>query len=914
MMSTTLTQGEINAILKATLSDPFTVLGMHETSCQGTHVIAVRAFFPHAAQAFVDDMETGSRTSMTRIHEEGIFEALFPQRRTRFPYQFEIQSDQNEPTRFADAYSFDPFLSDEDLTCFQQERHYGVYHLLGCHLMQIDGVPGALFAVWAPNARAVSVTGDFNEWDGRQYPMRLRQPAGVWELFIPAVSPGTRYEYHITTQDGANVRKTDPYGLHFEFRPGTASIVTDLDRFSWTDQEWMVQRKHTDPLKRPVSVYEVHLGSWKRRDSRTDPFLNYRELAAQVIPYVKMMGFTHIELLPVTEHPFDGSWGYQTTGYYAPTSRHGRPEDFMFFVNACHREGIGVIMDWVPSHFPKDEHSLAHFDGTCLYEYEDPRLGEHQDWGTLVFDYRKQEVRNFLMSSAVFWFEKFHIDGIRVDAVSSMLYRDYSRQEGEWVPNKYGGRENLEALTFLKEMNTLLHEQFPGTMTIAEESTSWLGVTYPTYLGGLEFTLKWNLGWMNDMLHYMSHNPADRKRVHTLVSFVLLYAFHERFMLELSHDEVVHGKGSLLKKMPGDEWQKFANLRLLFSFMFGHPGKHLLFMGDEFGQLSEWNHDHSLEWGLLHNAFHQGLQQFVRDLNRLYISEPALYEDDSSDQSFAWIDFHDYEHSIFSFMRRTRKDPQHTLICVYNFLSDPQEHYRIGVPAPGWYRERLNSDAESYGGSHVINPEDVYAEAIPWQDQPYSVRLNIPPLGAMMLKPTGGEERTPKVVERGEPVDEPQDKPVSPLQQMMNRKAQHKRVVLVRQPEETAPSPRRSQVSAGNAADDRLEGEGAPEQPGPETSQLSFAAPTGIKRADGPGVRFIEAQHENDTETIADLIRSIREAQQREAPERYPGEQPARGEKRSAQRYRDSQAARPQGSKAILTGETHAPKYQVSGS
>jgi 1,4-alpha-glucan branching enzyme len=626
-------------------------------------------------------------------------------------------------------------LSDDDLNLFREGKYYTIYEKFGCHLMKVNGVSGAFFAVWAPNAKRVSVIGDFNGWDGRKHPMQLRKEWGVWELFIPDVKEGDRYKYKIKTSLGHLYAKSDPYGFHCELRPKTSSIVTNLDHFAWTDLDWMIKRQHKNPLNSSISVYEVHLGSWTRESEQGNQFLSYRELAKKLLPYVKEMGFTYIELLPITEHPFDGSWGYQVTGYYAPTSRHGTPEDFMYFVNTCHREGIGVIIDWVPAHFPKDGHSLLSFDGTCLYEYSDPRLGEHIDWGTLIFDYGKKEVKNFLLANAVFWFDKFHIDGIRVDAVASMLYLDYGRKAGEWIPNKFGGHENLEAIEFLKALNTIIHEQFPGTMTIAEESTSWLGVTRPTYLGGLGFTFKWNLGWMNDILIYMAHDPIYRKYVHNMISFVFLYAFHEHFVLPLSHDEVVHCKRSLIGKMPGDKWQKFANLRVLYGFMFGHPGKKLLFMGDEFGQWNEWDHDNSLDWHLLQDAPHQGLRNYVRDLNHLYVSEPALFQDDSDKACFEWIDYHDYDNSVITFMRKTLDENPQILVFLCNFTPIARHHYCVGVPLPGYYREMINSDAEVYGGGNVGNAGGCYAESTPWQGQPYSMSLTLPPLSTLILKP-----------------------------------------------------------------------------------------------------------------------------------------------------------------------------------
>ncbi len=889
-MKTTLTQREINAILKARHSDPFKVLGMHEKNHHGKKIVIVRAFFPGVEQVFVYDIQKKKRYPMSRIHAAGVFEARFPRRGKRFPYQFETLDEQgHNTTHVCDPYAFPPVLSDDDLNLFRQGQHYTIYKHLGCHCMDFNGVSGACFAVWAPHATRVSVIGDFNGWDGRRHPMRLRKKAGVWELFIPGVQTGDRYEYEIRTPGGAVYKKSDPYGYHFEFRPKTASIVADIEQFTWTDQDWMMTRKDQNPLRCPISVYEVHLGSWKRKKKRGNPFLSYRELAKQLIPYVKEMGFTHIELLPVAEHPFDGSWGYQVTGYYAPTSRHGKPEDFMYFVNTCHQEGLGVIVDWVPSHFPKDAHSLSNFDGTCLYEYSDPKLGEHQDWGTLIFDYGKNEVRSFLLANAFFWFEKFHIDGIRVDAVSSMLYLDYSRNDGEWIPNKYGGRENLEAIRFLKELNTTLQECFPGTMTIAEESTSWLGVTYPTYLGGLEFTFKWNLGWMNDMLHYMSHEPVYRKSVHNLVSFALLYAFHERFLLELSHDEVVHGKGSLLAKMPGDEWQKFANLRALYGFMFGHPGKQLLFMGDEFGQWKEWDHDHSLAWELAQDAPHQELRMFVKDLNHLYVSEPALYQDDANERCFEWIDYHDYESSVFSFMRKTLGEHQQILIFVCNFTPVPRPAYLVGVPLPGHYREIINSDAESYGGSNVINANTCHAEATPWQGLPYSIHLTLPPLGVIILKPV--EEKIEAAETEKTAV------------QKRSRISEHKRDSMLRELERAIAEKRESEVVEG------------------QESERTVRGKLGANVADGPGIWLIEGRDPKEIEPLSKMKTQEESSRRGTAEQKRGAEQGQEHAKNResdrelaiSQRYQESQTARPQGSKNAMSRDDRTTKYRKSG-
>lgn len=727
--------------------DPFAVRGIHEVQYHRKSMLAIRAVLPHAQQAFILDSKGQQRYPMTRCDDDSMFETVFPRRKQPFPYQIETIDSNGKQQIFADAYAFPEVLSEQELKAFHAGRHERVYDVLGCHLAEVQGVTGAVFAVWAPHAKQVSVVGNFNNWDQRMHPMRLRKKWGVWELFVPGVTEGDQYQYALTTRTNAQALKTDPYGFAHTFNGNEVSLVTDLARFQWTDQIWMRQRALHDPLKKPLSAYEVHLGSWMRVPEENNRFLTYRELAEKLIPYVKNMGFTHIELLPVAEHPFYPSWGYQVTGYYAPTSRYGTPDDFMYFVNACHAQGIGVIMDWVPAHFPKDDFSLGEFDGTPLYEHADPYMSEHKDWGTLVFDYGKPEVKNFLLANALFWFEKYHIDGIRVDAVASMLYLDYSRKPGEWTPNAYGGHENLDAIAFLKELNTVVHKRFPGVMTIAEESTSWLGVTYPAYLGGLDFTLKWNLGWMNDMLHYLSHDPIYRKFVHTMVPFALLYAFHEHFMLELSHDEVVHGKKSMLAKMPGDDWEKFANLRALYGFMFGHPGKKLLFMGGEFGQWNEWNHDQSLDWHLLSDDQHQGLQQYVQDLNALYIAEPALYADHLREQGFAWIDYQDFQHSIVSFMRKTPDDMAQSVIFLCNFTPVPRYCYRVGVPLSGWYVELLNSDHAIYGGSHTGNPEGCLAEPIPWQGQPYSINITLPPLSTLIIKPVGEQTPAPETPE-----------------------------------------------------------------------------------------------------------------------------------------------------------------------
>ena len=733
-MKPTVKPQEISDIGNSEHRDPFDVLGMHPVKVKNKKAIAVRAYFYDVKESYVYVPEEEKLYPMEQAPGTGFFEAVFPDRQEPFRYQLETIDDNGQRTRFHDVYSFWPILTEDDLYLFGEGRHYKIYEKLGCHLMNHQGVDGALFAVWGPSAKRVSVVGDFNHWDGRRHPMRMRGASGVWELFIPDLKEGDLYKFEIKTQLGHLYLKTDPYAFYCQRRPETSSIIANINKFQWEDQEWLIKREHENPLTGPVAIYEAHLGSWKRVPEENNRFLTYRELADQLIPYVKEMGYTHIELLPVAEHPLDDSWGYQVTGYYAPTSRYGRPEDLMYFINACHNAGLGVIVDWVPAHFPRDSFGLPYFDGTFLYEHADPRRGEHKDWGTLIFNYGRNEVRNFLVANALFWFDKYHIDGIRVDAVASMLYLDYSKKDGEWIPNRLGGRENLEAIDFIKEMNAKVYEYFPGVMTIAEESTAWPGVSHPTHLGGLGFMFKWNMGWMNDMLTYMSKDPLYRRYHHNMITFALLYAFHENFVLVLSHDEVVHGKRSLLDKMPGDMWQKFANLRAFYGFMMGHPGKKLLFMGGEFGQWIEWNSNQGLDWNLLNYEFHQKLQRYARDLNLMYKVEPALYRHDSKYQSFEWIDFYDSDNSVISFMRKSLERDQDTLVFVCNFTPVPHHNYRIGAPLPGYYKEIINSDWHIYGGSGVDNGGGRTADALPWQGQPYSLNLSLPPLGTVILK------------------------------------------------------------------------------------------------------------------------------------------------------------------------------------
>jgi len=627
------------------------------------------------------------------------------------------------------------WLTDFDKHLFNEGTHERVYEKFGAHFLETDGRKGAAFAVWAPNARNVSLIGDFNGWNGDSHPM-YSSDAGIWTLFVENLPEFAVYKYRITAPDGQIFDKSDPYGFAMEERPRTGSVVFDLNRYQWHDEAWMISRQERQSLHSPISIYEVHAGSWRKIPDEQwgTRYLTYRELADVLIPYVLDMGYTHIELLPIAEHPFEGSWGYQVLGFFAPTSRFGTPEDFMYFVDQCHRNNLGVILDWVPAHFPKDGAGLNFFDGTHLYSHVDPRQGEHQDWGTLIFNYGRNEIRTFLISNALFWLDKYHIDGLRVDAVASMLYLDYSREEGQWIPNKYGGRENLDAISFLQKTNEVLHGCFPGILTIAEESTSWPMVTQPTYLGGLGFSLKWNMGWMHDTLSYMREDPLFRRFHHNLMTFGMLYAFHENFILPLSHDEVVHGKGSLVNKMPGDEWQKFANLRAYYGFMWGYSGKKLLFMGCEFGQWQEWDHDRGVEWAALESPNHQGLQRFVRDLNLVYRTEPALHENDFDWEGFSWIDTSDTDNSVFSFVRfdRSRKN---FVIVISNFTPLVRNFYRIGVPEPGRYRELLNSDKEVYWGSNIFNGEDIFSQEIASHGHRHSIVLTLPPLSTIYIKP-----------------------------------------------------------------------------------------------------------------------------------------------------------------------------------
>jgi len=701
----------------------------------GRQALAVRAFLPDSQQAWVHHSAHGMSRPMRRIHPAGLYEAICPltDKTANDNYQLQVQDHNGQSTTMHDPYSFPPLLTDYDLYLWGEGTHWHIYDRMGAQLRTVDDVSGVNFTVWAPNAANVSVVGDFNHWDGRRHPMRKHIPSGVWELFVPNLGPGANYKFRIK-HGHHTVDKSDPYGFAAETPPRTASIVVDLNDYHWNDQAWLDRRRAENPLNGPIAIYEVHLGSWKQPDDGVRNWLWYRELAEQLVEYCHEMNYTHIELLPINEHPFSGSWGYQPVGYHAVTSRYGSPQDFMHFVDVCHQNGIGVIIDWVPAHFPRDEHGLRRFDGTALYEHADPRQGEHPDWGTLIFNYGRNEVRNFLLGNALFWLDKYHIDGLRVDAVASMLYLDYSREEGQWIPNEYGGRENLAAISFLKAFNEQSHLQYPGVLTIAEESTAWDGVSRPTFAGGLGFSLKWNMGWMNDTLGFMREEPIHRKYHHDELTFSMIYAFSENFALPLSHDEVVHGKKSLLDQMPGDLWQKFANLRLLYSYMWTHPGKKLLFMGSDFGQWYEWDHDNNLQWDLLKWDTHQGVKRLVSDLNALYRREPALFEVEFEGHGFEWIDCHSRDDSMLSFMRKARDPADHLIVCL-NFTPVPRENRRIGVPQLGFYREIFNSDSEHYGGSNLGNVAGAQAEPIGAQAHLHSINVTLPPLAAVVFKP-----------------------------------------------------------------------------------------------------------------------------------------------------------------------------------
>jgi 1,4-alpha-glucan branching enzyme len=724
-------------LVRAEHPDPFGALGPHEIERDGARRVVIRVIHPYATDIWV--LFDGQTFPAARIEPEGLFETVLPAG-VSLPlgperYRLRIRWHDGGTSEIADTYAFPPVLTEFDLHLFGEGTHQGLYEKMGAHVREIAGVLGVHFCVWAPNAMRVSVVGDFNHWDGRMDPMRARGESGIWELFVPGLEEGSNYKFEIRSKLGAlPFLKADPFAFQAELRPKTASKVRNIDNYSWQDSAWMHARRHRDWLSAPISVYEVHLGSWRRLAEDGNRWLTYRELAQHLIAYVKQMGYTHIELLPVMEHPYDASWGYQTVGYFAATSRYGSPDELMHFIDLCHLEGIGVILDWTPAHFPADAHGLGEFDGTHLYEHSDPRQGHHPDWGTLVFNYGRTEVRNFLMANALFWFDKYHVDGLRVDAVASMLYLDYSRKEGEWIPNQFGGRENLDAIAFLKRLNEVVYATYPGVLMIAEESTAWPAVSRPTYDGGLGFNLKWNMGWMNDTLSYFSKDPVYRRYEHNRMTFSMLYAFTENFVLPLSHDEVVHGKASLMNKMPGDLWQQFANLRLLYSYFYAHPGKKMLFMGGEFGQRSEWDSSTSLEWPLLAFPEHQGMQRLVSDLNTIYQRERSLHEVDFDWHGFEWIDCDDAAASILTFIRRA-KAAEDFIVAIANFTPVPQERYRVGVPEAGYYREFFNSDGAAYGGTDWGNGGGAMAEAVSWNQRPYSLQVRVPPLGVLYLKP-----------------------------------------------------------------------------------------------------------------------------------------------------------------------------------
>jgi 1,4-alpha-glucan branching enzyme len=712
-------------LIEARHCDPFRILGIRE---QDGKWIA-RVFRPDVAKVeIVLDGKKAKSQALKRLDQEGMFEGEIEGFQTGTGYSLELTNHEGAKWRQRDPYSFGPVLGEMDIYLFNEGTHYDIYKKLGAHVKVIDEVPGVHFSVWAPSAQRVSVVGDFNNWDGRTHPMRKLVPSGVWEIFLPGVHEGAHYKFEIRGEHGDSHLKTDPYAFFAQHGTQTGCMVFDLDRYQWSDQDWMHRRPRIDHFNSPMSIYEVHIGSWQRILDDGNRHLSYRELGDRLIPYVKEMGFTHIELMPVMEHPFDGSWGYQVVNYYAPTSRFGNPDEFRNFVDRCHQANIGVILDWVPGHFPKDAHGLARFDGSALYEHEDPRLGEHQDWGTLIFNYGRNEVKNFLIGNALFWLDEYHIDGLRVDAVASMLYLDYSRKAGEWLPNCFGGRENLDAISFLKRCNEICYERFPGVAMVAEESTSWPGVSRPTYTGGLGFGFKWNMGWMNDSLRYISKDPIHRRFHQSEITFSMLYAFHEHFILVLSHDEVVHGKGSLIDKMPGDYWQKFANCR-----MWAHPGKKLIFQGIEFGQFIEWKHNQSLDWHLMEMPAHDGLRRLIQHLNWLYQNEPSLSELDDSYDGFEWIDFNDADNTVWSFMRKSRTGA--TLIFVVNATPVVREGYRVGVSEPGFYEEILNTDAETYNGSNIGNYGGTPAhQDWRWQGKPHSILVNLPPLAVVGFK------------------------------------------------------------------------------------------------------------------------------------------------------------------------------------
>ncbi len=727
----TVATAELDALARREHGQPHAVLGAHAEDGG----VVVRVLRPAAVSVSVKPAK-GKSVELEQIHPAGIFAGVISG--AKLPLRYKLKVDYGEGGKFTleDPYSFSPTLGELDLHLIAEGRHEELYDKLGAHVREHDGVPGTAFAVWAPSARAVSVVGDFNSWDGRLHAMRSLGSGGVWELFLPEVGPGARYKYELLSSDGELLLKADPFAQETELPPKTASVVTRSD-YTWSegDARYRRARHESQPLIQPMSIYEVHLGSWRLNSFEDNRSLSYLELADELADYVTDLGFTHVELLPVMAHPFSGSWGYQVTGYFAPTPRYGTPDELRAFIDRMHERGVGVILDWVPAHFPRDDFGLARFDGTALYEHADPRRGAHPDWGTLVFNYGRHEVRNFLISNALFWLHEYHVDGIRVDAVASMLYLDYSRRAGEWVPNEFGGREDLDAVAFLKELNEVIYGREPGVISAAEESTAWPGVSRPTYLGGLGFGFKWNMGWMHDTLGYFQEDPIYRRFHHHELTFSLMYAFSENFVLPLSHDEVVHGKGSLYSKMSGsDPWQKLANLRALYAYMWAHPGKKLLFMGSELAQPSEWSHERSLDWHLLEQPAHAGIQSLIRDLNRVYREEPALWELDSDPAGFYWLEPNDADNNIVAFAR-VSAGGERTVVFVANLSPVPRENYRLGLPRSSRWREALNTDSSFYGGSDVGNLGGVQPEPIGWHGQQFSAELTLPPLAAVWLVP-----------------------------------------------------------------------------------------------------------------------------------------------------------------------------------
>lgn len=733
-MITTVNLYDLEEIVKANLSNPHKILGIHRVEDKNIK-LSIRVFIPQAKNITVIELENSRKKyNMEKIHVDGFFEVKIEDREDIFKYKLKIEGYEKNKWHTRDPYSFkNNIISDFDIHLFGEGNHYKIFDKLGSNLINVEDVQGVHFAVWAPNSKRVSVIGDFNSWDGRRCPMRLLGSSGIWELFIPHIKEFENYKFEIKTNAGDIIEKSDPYSTYFECRPKTSSKVFNINKYIWTDEEWLKKRLKEDVLDKPINIYEVHLGSWKKKYTEDESsFFNYKEIAEALISYVIEMGYTHIELLPLSEHPYDGSWGYQVTGYYAPSSRYGTPDEFMYFINKCHQNNIGVILDWVPGHFANDVHGLVRFDGTALYEHEDYRKGQHLIWGTYIFNYGRNEVRNFLIGNVMFWIEKYHIDGIRMDAIASMLYLDYDRNEGEWMQNEYGSKENIEAIEFLKHMNSIIEKKYKNVLIIAEESTTWRGVTKSVAEGGLGFNLKWNMGWMNDFLSYIEKDPIYRKYEHNKLTFSMMYAYTEKFILTLSHDEVVHLKKSMLGKMPGDIWQKFANLRLSYGFMYGHPGKKLLFMGSEFAQHEEWNYKEGLHWFLLDYDNHKNMQLYVKDLNNFYKTDKPLWEIDFSYEGFQWIDCDNSDMSVVSFIRKSKSGDITIFVC--NFTPIPNLNFRLGVPYKSAYKEVLNSDNIKYSGSGIINIGVITSENIPYNFRDYSIVIKIPPLGITVLK------------------------------------------------------------------------------------------------------------------------------------------------------------------------------------